>query len=218
MMCAATSSLVALLVNQPQLIVARKTMPASDLKDFITWLRANPDKATHGTSGPGSLIHYAGALFQRESGTRTRLVPYRGASQTVQDLVSGQIDMMIDPAANSLPHVRAGGIKAYAVTAGAGWRRRPTYRPSTKRVCPDFTLRVGRRFGRPRARRSPSSPRSMPQSSTRWPILRCGSALPISGPEVFPREQQTPEALAAFQRAEIEKWWPIIKAANIKVE
>src|SRR5215203_5517789 len=114
---------IALLVTQPQLITARMSLPANDLKELISWLKANPDRASQGTSGPGSFIHFASVLFQKVAGTRTRLVPYRGANQTMQDLVSGQIDMMIDPAANSMPHARSGSIRAYAVTAA---RRLPT--------------------------------------------------------------------------------------------
>jgi tripartite-type tricarboxylate transporter receptor subunit TctC len=108
---------VSLLATQPQLIIARKAMPAKDLTELIAWLRANPDKASQGTSGGGSPAHVAGAYFQKETDTRFQFVPYRGVNLAVQDLLAGQIDMMIDLASNSLPHVRAGTVKAYAVTA-----------------------------------------------------------------------------------------------------
>src|ERR1700736_2064988 len=100
-----------------QVIVARKTMPANDLKSLIAWLKANPDMAAAGTSGVGSPQHVMGVFFQNATGTHFRFVPYRGAAPAMQDLLAGQIDMIIDDPTNSLPHVRAGRIKAFAVTA-----------------------------------------------------------------------------------------------------
>lgn len=121
---------VSLLASQPMLIVGRKTMPAKDMKELIAWLKANPDKATQGTAGPASVMHFAGVLFQKETGTRFGAVPYRGSNLALQDLVTGQIDMMIDLAPISLPQVRAGRIKAYAVTA----KRRPAAAPEIPTV------------------------------------------------------------------------------------
>src|SRR5262249_35104470 len=108
---------VSLLATQPLLIVANKATPANNLKELIAWLRANPGKATMGTGGPGTTLHFVGVLFQKETGTRFGFVPYRGAVLAMQDLMAGQIDMIIDLASNSFPQVRAGTIKAYAVTA-----------------------------------------------------------------------------------------------------
>ncbi len=108
---------VALLSTNAQVIVARKTLPANNLNELIAWLKANPDKATFGTSGAGSTIHLSGVLFQKETGTRFGFVPYRGAPPALQDLVAGQIDITIAQATNTLPLVRAGSIKAYAVAS-----------------------------------------------------------------------------------------------------
>jgi tripartite-type tricarboxylate transporter receptor subunit TctC len=107
---------VALLCNQPLVIVAKKAMPANDLKQFIAWLKANPGQATQGTPGAGTAAHISGAFFARETGTQFSFVPYRGTGPAMQDLVAGQIDFMIDTPTNSLPHVRSGAIKVYAVT------------------------------------------------------------------------------------------------------
>jgi tripartite-type tricarboxylate transporter receptor subunit TctC len=107
---------VSLIATNPQIIVARKTVPAKDLKELIAWLRANVATATQGTAGHGSGSHVSGVYFQSITGTKFQFVPYRGAGPAMQDLVAGQIDIMIDQAANSLPQVRAGTIKAYAVT------------------------------------------------------------------------------------------------------
>src|ERR1700737_450660 len=107
---------VSLIATNPQLIVARKTVPAKDLKELIAWLKANAATATQGTAGHGSGSHVSGVYFQSITGTKFQFVPYRGAGPAMQDLVAGQIDIMIDQAANSIPQVRAGTIKAYAVT------------------------------------------------------------------------------------------------------
>lgn len=116
---------VALLATAQLLIVAKKAMPADDLKQLIAWLKANPDVASQGTGGTGALTHLAGVSFARETGTRFRSVPYRGAAAAITDLVAGHIDFMIDLAPNSLPHVHAGAIKVYAVTAKTRLRAAP---------------------------------------------------------------------------------------------
>jgi hypothetical protein len=104
---------VLLITDAPQLIVAKKVMPANDLKGLIAWLKANPDKASQGTSGVGSAGHVGGVFLQNITGARFQFVPYRGVAPAMQDLLAGQIDIMIDPPANSLPQVRSGNIKAF---------------------------------------------------------------------------------------------------------
>ena len=123
---------VSLVSSDPLIIVARKTMPARDLKEFIAWLKANPNSATQGTTGAGGISTVGGLFFQKETATRFRFVPYRvGLGAAMQDLVAGQIDFMIDTAANSLPQVRTGTIKAFAVTGRA--RPCPRYPDSRRR-------------------------------------------------------------------------------------
>jgi tripartite-type tricarboxylate transporter receptor subunit TctC len=210
---------VALVSSDPLLIVARKTMPANDLKGFIAWLKANPDQATQGTTGAGGISTVGGLFFRRATGTQFRFVPYRGGlGPAMQDLVAGQIDFMVDTAANSLPQVRAGTIKAYALTAkhrllaapdiptvdeaglsglyALNWQAVFVPRGTPKEVVTRLNSAVLTALGDPTVRKR----------------------LADIGQEIFPREQQTPQALAAYQKAEIEKWWPIIKAANIKAE
>src|SRR5215475_1426194 len=114
---------VALLSSNPFLILAKKAMPADDLKGLVTWLKANPDKASQAIPTAGS--HVAGILFQKETGTRFAFVPYRGGGPAMQDLVAGQIDLMIIQAAVAVPQVRAGAIKAYAVTTGSRFAAAP---------------------------------------------------------------------------------------------
>jgi tripartite-type tricarboxylate transporter receptor subunit TctC len=209
---------VSLLATNPQLIVARKTMPAKDLKELIAWLKANPDKESQGTSGAGSAIHLAGVLFQKVTGTRFQFVPYRGATPALQDLVAGQIDIMIDLASNSLPQVRAGTIRAYAVTAKSRLATAPDIPTVDEAGLPGFYVSAWHALFA--AKGTPKNVIAKLNAAVvdalADPVVR--QRLADLGNETPPREQQTPEALAAFHKAEIEKWWPIIKAANIKSE
>jgi tripartite-type tricarboxylate transporter receptor subunit TctC len=144
---------VALLSSNPFLILAKKAMPADDLKGLIAWLKANPDKASQAIPIAGS--HIAGILFQKETGTRFAFVPYRGGGPAMQDLVAGQIDLMIIQAAVALPQVRAGAIKAYAVTASSRFAAAPDIPTVDEAGLREFTFLVGSRCLRPRARPSP---------------------------------------------------------------
>jgi tripartite-type tricarboxylate transporter receptor subunit TctC len=209
---------VSLIANNPQLIVAKKAMPAQNLKEFIGWLRANPDKASKGTSGVGSAIHVAGVFLQKETGTRFQFVPYRGGAPAMQDLVAGQIDFMIDLAANALPHVRAGSIKTYAVTDKRRLPSAPEIPTVDEAGVPG--LYVSTWFGLWGTKGTPKAVitklnTALVQALADPAVRRRFADL---GQEMFPREQQTPEALAAFHKAEVEKWWPIIKTAGIKAE
>jgi tripartite-type tricarboxylate transporter receptor subunit TctC len=165
----------------PFVIVGKKTLPADDLKGLVAWLRANPGKATLGNAGQGSISHVCGLLFQDATGTRIAAVPYRGTAPAMQDLVAGQIDLMISDPVTSMPQVRGGNIKIYAVTAA----KRPFSAPDTPTVtrpeCPGSTPRCGTGSGCPRARRSRSSPSSMPRSWPPWRSRRCGPGWPSSG-------------------------------------
>src|SRR5258705_1297148 len=108
---------VALLASNPQLVISKNAIPANDLKGLVAWLKANPDKASAGIAGTGSVSHVAGVFFQKETGTRFQFVPYRGVNLAQQDLIGGQIDLLFDQAPSALPTVRAGKVRAYAVTA-----------------------------------------------------------------------------------------------------
>jgi tripartite-type tricarboxylate transporter receptor subunit TctC len=209
---------VAQLVTETTLIVARKTMPANDLKELIAWLKANPDKASVGTTGLGAVSHVLGVFFQKETGTRFQFVPYRGVGPAMQDMIAGQIDMMFDLTANSLPQLRAGAIKGYAVTA----RRRLAALPDVPTVdeagLPGFYASNWRALFVPRGTPKPivGKLNAAVVQALADPAVR--QRLADLGQEIPPREQQSPEALAALQKAEIDKWWPIIRAANIRAE
>ena len=210
---------VSLVATNPQLIVSKKTVPAKDLKELIGWLKANAATATQGTApGHGSTSHVSGVYFQNITGTKFQFVPYRGAGPAMQDLVAGQIDIMIDQAANSIPQVRAGTIKAYAVTDKVRLAAAPTSPPWTRLACQGFMFRFGMRSRCPRAHRRRLSQSSMPPSWTPWPMPTCANGSPTSARKSRQREDQNPQTLYAYHKAEIEKWWPILKAANIKGE
>ncbi len=209
---------VALLATNPMLIVARKGMPADDLNGLIAWLKTNPGKASQGTFGAGSVGHIVGIFFQNITGTRYPFVPYRGGPPAMQDLLAGQIDMMIDNPVTSLPQIRAGGIKAYVVTSKDRLAKAPEIPTADEAGVPSLHVTNWQAL-------------FVPKGTPKMVVAKLNAAvvdaladpavrqrISDQGFEVPPRAQQTPEALAAFQKAEIEKWWPIIKAAGIKAE
>jgi tripartite-type tricarboxylate transporter receptor subunit TctC len=209
---------IALLASNPQLIVAKIAMPAKDLIELIAWLKANPGAASQGTAGAGSPAHVGGALFQNMTGTRFQFVPYRGAAPAMQDLVAGQIDLMFDQASSALPHVRSGGIKAYAVTAKTRLASAPDIPTAEEAGLPGFYISVWSGMWSPKgtsqdviAKLNAAVVRALSDQTVQQRLAELGQEIP-------PRHQQTPAFLAVFQKAEIEKWWPIIKAANIKGE
>ena len=209
---------IALLADAPLLLVAKKAIPANDLKELIAWLKANPDKASMGTVGAGSPGHLLGLLLQQETGTRFGLVAYRGAAPQTQDLVAGQIDMGFANPATALPHVQAGSIKAFAVTAKNRLAVAPDIPSVDEAGLPGlyFSLWAGLFAPKGTPRDIIDKLNSAAVDTLSDPNMR--HKLAAQGFEIPPRERQTPEALATYQKAEIDKWWPIIKAANIKAE
>jgi tripartite-type tricarboxylate transporter receptor subunit TctC len=209
---------VSLLAIEPFIILARNSLPARDLKEFIAYLKANPDKASQGNPGAGSTSHVTGAFFQIETGTHFQFVPYRGAAPALQDLVAGQIDLTFDTPSNCLAQVRAGSVKAYAIAAKARLAVVPEIPTVDEAGLPGFYSSVWYALWAPKG-----TPKQV-IAKLNAAVVEAMRTAAVSqrfaeiGLDVFPREQQTPQALAAFQKAEIDKWWPVVKAAKIMGE
>jgi tripartite-type tricarboxylate transporter receptor subunit TctC len=209
---------IALVASAQLLIVAKKDMAANNLAELIAWLKANPNRAVQGTGGAGSLTHITGVSFERRTGTRFRSVPYRGAGAAINDLVAGHIDFMIDLAPNSLPHVHAGTIKAYAVLAAMRMAAAPAIPTVDEAGLPGFYMSAWQAVWAPKDTPPPviGKLNAAIVEALADPAVR--ARLGGLGQQTFPPAQQSAAALGAWQKAEIEKWWPIIKAANIKAE
>jgi tripartite-type tricarboxylate transporter receptor subunit TctC len=209
---------VALIATQPFLIVSRKTLPANNLKELIIWLNANKDKATQGNSGIGTPSHVGGIMFQAAINTRFTLVPYRSAGQSMQDLVAGTIDILLDTPAISMPQVSAGNIKAYAVASKNRIATAPNIPTTDEAGLPGFYFTFWHALWAPKgtpkeiiAKLNEAAVNALNDPATRQKLVELAQ-------EIFPRDQQTPDALRAYQKAEIDKWWPIIRSAGIKAQ
>jgi tripartite-type tricarboxylate transporter receptor subunit TctC len=209
---------IAAISTNAYLIVAKNALPASDLQGLIGWLKANPDKGSEGTAGAGSPQHVGGVFFQNLTGTRFQFIPYRGAAPAMQDLLAGQIDLIIDDPTNSLPHVRSGKIKAFAVTAPRRLAAAPDIPTVDEAGLPGFYFSRWHALWAPRGTPANVVARlnAAVVAALADPALR--AKLADLGQDIFAREQQTPEALATLHKAEIEKWWPILRAAGIRSE
>jgi tripartite-type tricarboxylate transporter receptor subunit TctC len=209
---------VSLLTFAPMLIVGKSTLPVNDAKELIAWLKQSPDKATAASVGAGSAAHVCGLYFQDQTKTRFQFVPYRGGAPAMQDLVGGQIDLMCAEGSQTLNYVRAGKMKAFAVMAKTRWPALPDV-PTTDEVgAPGMYISFWHGLWVPKgtpkevvARLNDAIVDALADPAVRQRLTELGQVIAT-------REQQTPKALAAYHKAEIEKWWPIIKAANIKVE
>ncbi len=207
---------IARIGHTPWLVAARQTLPATDLRGLIAWLKANPDKASFGTAGPGSPSHIGGVLFQNVTGTRFQLIPYKGTAPVIPDLIGGQIDMAILDPITSLPQFRAGRIKIFAVMT-----------KSRTATAPDIP--TVDEAGAPGVYIEPWQAMFAPKGTPKDVIAKLNGAVvaALNDPAIRKkfaeqsyvlgtREEQTPEYLRAFHKAELEKWVPIIKAAGIK--
>ena len=207
---------VSLLADTPIWMVARKTLPPRDFTELIAWLKQNPGKATAGTVGVGGASDVTGSYFQRVTGTTFQFVPYRGAAPLNQDLVAGHIDLMLGMAAATYPLVRSGQIKAYAMMTKSRWWAAPDVPTMEEAGVPGLYASFWHGLWAPKGTPTDiiGKLNSAVRSALADPSVRQRFA--DQGQEIPPRERQTPEALGAQQQAEIEKWWPIIKAAGIK--
>ncbi len=209
---------ISLVANNPQLVVSKNAVPAKDLKELIAWIKQNGDHVTQGTAGVGSASHIAGLYFQKLTGTTFQFIPYRGAGPVMQDMLAGHIDLNFDQAANSLPQVRAGQIRAYAVTAKTRLAAAPDIPTVDEAGVPGFYIAVWHGLWAPK--KTPKEVMAKLVAATRAALANplVQKRLADLGQEIPALDQQTPEALRAHHKAELEKWVPLIKAANIKLE
>jgi len=186
--------------------------------ELIVWLKANPDKGTWGIVGPGSPSHLCGVYFANHTGTRFQFVPYRGAGPVIQALVAGQIDLSCLEASASLPSVQSGSIRAYALLAKNRWAAAPEAPTIDEAGVPGLYLPFWHGLWVPKGTPADVTAKlnAAVVEALADPAMR--ARLASLGVELPPREQQTPEGFRAFHRAEIEKWWPIIKEANIRAQ
>jgi tripartite-type tricarboxylate transporter receptor subunit TctC len=209
---------IAMIATNPLILVTRNSMPAANLKELVAWLKANSAKATYGTSGVGSASHVSGVYFQNLTGTRIEPINYKGGAPAMADVMGGQIDLMFDQAASSVPLVRGGKIKAYAVTDKVRLAAAPDIPTVDEAGLKGFYIAIWHAVWAPRG-----TPRDVIDKLNGAVVETLADATVRQrfadlGQEIPARDRQTPEALAAYHKAEIDKWWPMIKAAGIKAD
>jgi len=208
---------IILIGSEPLLLVGKKTLTANNLKEFIAYLKANPGKANCGIAGVGATGHVAGLSFQKETGTKYLFVPYRGNGPALKDLVAGQIDFMLEPASNFIGQVKTGNVKPYAVTAKTRTTSLPEVPTTDEAGLKGFYASLWYGLW---------VPHGVPKDVEMKLNAVMVKVLAMPAVQAHFKQlgiqintgAQTPEALHAFQKAEAEHWWPLIKAANIKLQ
>jgi tripartite-type tricarboxylate transporter receptor subunit TctC len=207
---------IGLIGGNPQLVVSKTAVPATNLKELIAWIKANQESVTFGTAGVGSGSHFSGLYFQSLIGTKATYVPYRGTGPAMQDLVAGNIDIIVDQASNAMPQVQGGKIRAYAVTQDKRMPAAPEIPTVDEAGLPGFHIWLWSGLWAPKG--TPHDVVAKLNAALREALAdpavlkRFGEL----GLDAAPANRQTPEALRAHQKAEADKWWPMIKAAGVK--
>jgi tripartite-type tricarboxylate transporter receptor subunit TctC len=209
---------VAMITTNATFLVSKTAVPARDLKELIAWMKLNKDKVSIGTSGPGAPAHVSAVYFKQLTNTQAQIIHYRGAAPAMQDLIAGHIDLYFDQAVTAVPNIRAGKVKAYAVTAKTRVAAAPDIPTVDEAGLPGLYMAVWHGLWAPKAtpKNIVSRLNSAVVEALADPAVR--KRLGDLGQDIPPREQQSPEALGAYQKAEVDKWWPLIKAAGIKAE
>jgi tripartite-type tricarboxylate transporter receptor subunit TctC len=209
---------ISLLSASPLWIIGKEALPPKTMPELIAWMKARSEPTTFGTVGTGSAAHLCGLYFAQHAGLRLQYVPYRGGGPTMQDLIAGQIDLSCLEASSGLAYVQAGKFKAYAVMSEQRWPKSPETPTLSESGIAGATINFWHALwttaGTPKETIDRLDAAVM--SALANPAVR--QRLETLGQVIFPRDQQNPAALAAYHKTEIEKWWPIIKAAGIKTE
>jgi tripartite-type tricarboxylate transporter receptor subunit TctC len=207
---------IGLISNNPQLMVAKKDLPAGNLKELIAWMKANPGKVTYVNQNAAANV--TGVIFEKLTGQKLHYIPYRGAGPAMTDLVSGQVDLLVVQGAVALPQIRAGKIKAIANLSPQRSASMSDIPTSDETGVPGLYMSGWFGFFAPKgtpknviATLNSAMVQALAEPSVRARFTELGL-------DVASREQQTPEGLAAFQKAEIDKWWPIIKESGITAQ
>jgi tripartite-type tricarboxylate transporter receptor subunit TctC len=206
---------VALISRSPYFIVGKRELPVEDLKGLVSFLKANGEKVTQGTSGAGSPGHIGGVLLQSILGTRWVFVPYRGANPLMQALLASEYDWTFTTPDQGLPQIQAGRVKAYAITAKTRMAQAPNVPTTEEAGLRDFTVLLAWPLGTEGAKEIVGKLNAAVVAALMEPAVRTRHRL---GQEIFPSDQRSPEALGILQKAEVEKWWPLIKAAGVMPE
>ena len=209
---------VVLLPSNPMIIVSKNAVPAKSLRELLAWLKARPTPATAGTAGAGSGSHIAALYFESVTGIKLQYVPYRGTGPAMTDLVAGQIDLIVDQTSNSISQVRAGTIRAYAVTDTKRVESAPDIPTTDEAGLAGFHMTLWSGLWVPKntpkdivAKLNAAAVDALNDPAVRKQLENLGLQMP-------PKDRLSPEALGNWQKAEIAKWWPMLKAANVKVD
>jgi tripartite-type tricarboxylate transporter receptor subunit TctC len=204
---------IALISNNPQLMVAKKNLPADNLKDLVAWMKANPGKINFVNQNAAANV--SGVLFEKLTGQKVQFIPYRGAGPAMTDLVSGQVDLLVVQGAVALPQIRGGKIKALANLSPQRSASMPDIPTADETGVPGLYMSGWFGFWAPKGTPKEVIAKLNVATSEALADPNVQKRFAELGLDVAPRELQSPEGLAKFQNAEIEKWWPIIKAAGI---
>jgi tripartite-type tricarboxylate transporter receptor subunit TctC len=209
---------VVLLPSNPMIIVSKNAVPAKTLQELLAWIKAKPEPATAGTAGAGSGSHIAALALESAAGVKLQYVPYRGTGPAMNDLVAGQIDIIVDQLSNSINQVRAGNIRGYAVTETRRAVQAPDIPTTDEAGLPGFHMTLWSGLWVPKgtpkeivAKLNAAAVEALGDPQVRKALENLGLQMPTV-------DRLTPEALGVWQKAEIAKWWPIIKAAHVSVD
>jgi tripartite-type tricarboxylate transporter receptor subunit TctC len=209
---------VVMLPSNPMVVVSKNAVPAKTLAELVAWLKANQDKISAGTAGAGSGSHIAAVYMQSFTGLKFQFVPYRGTGPALNDLVAGQIDIIVDQTSNSMQQIRAGKIRAYAVTDSKRVAAAPEIPTVDEAGLPGFHMTLWNGLWVPKGTSKDIIAKLNAAVVEAMADPAVAKRLNDLGLEIPPREQQTPAALGAWHKAEVAKWWPIVKAAGVKPE